>query len=83
MLTTRETSLDAIGAAITILIVAKGVVLFVELYVGHGDEAGHVLGTVFVGAVSEDDGARVAGPAVPAGTAMHAPLRNSFPFSVL
>lgn len=83
MLTTSETILDAIRATITILIIAKGIVLFFELYVGHIDEAGHVLGTIFVGGVSEDGGAHVAGPAIPAGTAMHAPLRTSFQFAVL
>lgn len=70
------------GDTITILIIAKGVKLFFNVYRGHGDESGHVLGTVFVGGVPEDGRAHVAGPAVPAGTAMCAHLRTSFRFSV-
>lgn len=70
------------GGPITILIVAKRVELFFDHHEGHGDEAGHVLGTVFVGGVSEDGGAHVVSPAVPVGTAMYARLSNSFLFSV-
>lgn len=35
---------------------------------GQDDEASHVLGTFFVGGVSEDGGAEVADPAIPART---------------
>lgn len=86
MLTTSETIfvyIFASGDTITILIIAKSIVLFFGLYIGHGDEASHVLGTVFVGRVSEDGGAHVAGPAIPAGTAMYARPRISVSFSVL
>lgn len=62
-----------LGGIITILIEAKRIELFLDRHMGHGDEAGHVLGTVFVGGVSEDGRAHVAGPAVPAeGTATDA-----------
>lgn len=37
-----------------------------------GDEAGQVLGAVFMGGVSEDGSGHVAGPAVPAETAIYA-----------
>lgn len=63
-----------LGGIITILIEAKRIKLFFGRHMGHSDEAGHVLGTVFVGGVSEDGRAHVTGPAVPAveGTATDA-----------
>lgn len=75
MLTTSETifiCLCSSGGTITILIVAKAVELFFNLHMGHGDKASHVLGAVFVGGVSKDDSAHVAGPAIPVGTATYA-----------
>lgn len=72
VLTTSETIFVRLfrspRSTVTVLIVAKGVELFLGSHAGRGDEAGHVLGAVFVGGVSEDDGGHVAGPAVPAGT---------------
>lgn len=53
---------------VTILVVAKRVELFLGLHVGQDDEAGHVLGTVLVGGVSEDGDANVVDPAIPART---------------
>lgn len=54
--------------AVTILVVAKRVELFLGLHVGQDDEAGRVLGTFSVMGVSEDGNARVADPAIPART---------------
>lgn len=59
---------SSLQGTVTVLIVAKRVKPFLGLHVGYGDKAGHVLGTIFMGGVSEDGGGGVAGPAIPVGT---------------